>query len=321
MSGVINFLLCVCHFLKFKKKQEPAQGLFQAESRELVITEPSPLSSLVQKKTFNSVTPQHDDAWKSMFDPIDVSGKDFSGKTITWDLLGQDKEGFISYVDFTDANLSGCNFTQMVRLSNVDFTRADLFGADFTRVQLVGATFTDAYTEHNYHAREWEDEGLMPTLADGSVLVWKHVTEDMVGNLAYPYELGKQFECASMATAGPMGALRNWNSGDPNPHILAVAAHALYDYSVERGIYYAFRGTPLALYRADNIDRDGCDFVRIAGTPGDGVDPIGLLMETEETESIDPRFSLRPKSTEKSIEESLGIQEMPVFTAGNSNKV
>lgn len=319
MSGVINFLLCVCHFLKFKKKHEPAQDLFQAESRELVVTEPSPFIALLQEKTFNHTYPRRmsDDTWKAMFDPIDASGKDFSGKTITWDLLGQDKEGFISYVNFTDANLSGCNFTQMVRLSNVDFTRADLLNADFTRVQLVGATLTDAHTKHNYHAREWEDEGLMPVLTDGSILVWKHVTEDMVGNLAYPYELGKQFECASMTTAGPMGALRNWNSGDTNPHILAVAAHALYDYSVERGIYYAFRGTPLALYRADNIDRDGCDFVRIAGTPGDGVDPIGLLMETEEPVSIDPRFSLKPKITE----ESLNTQEMPAFLAGNSNKI
>lgn len=161
-----------------------------------------------------------------------------------------------------------------------DFTRADLRSTDFTGVRFHHADFTDTKLCHTFTAKKWQDEGLMPVLPDGGVLIWKHVVpcgSHWAGNLDYPYELGQEFRAGCMGTAGPMGALQDWTNGDTEPHVMAIAAHALYDFDMERGIYTALHGTPLAVYKATNIDGDECELTRVAGTPGDGMDPLALL--------------------------------------------
>ena len=207
---------------------------------------------------------------------IDLAGRDFSGQNVPWS-VEELEQNYSHHLNFTGANLTGCDFTGLRHYASKNFTGANLTGTRFLGVQLMGSVMTGAIMSHNYDAAKWQSEGLMPVLDDGSVLVWKHVTKQLTGNLGYPYELGVTCECASMTTAGPMGAIREWHGGDIDPHVIAVAAHALYDYCPEKGIYYAFRGTPIALYRAENRNASGCDFVRVAGTPGQGNDPLGLL--------------------------------------------
>lgn len=215
---------------------------------------------------------------------LDLSNRDLSGQCFVREehtpLLPGVPESVHEwgYVDFSGSRLINTDLRGGL-YHGCDFSRCDLRGTNFTKVYLASAIFTDAIVEHNYNADKWRALGLLPLLSDGSVLLWKHVTAAMVGNLRYQYHLGVPFQCACMGTAGPMGALKDWSAYDPTPHLLAVAAHALYDHDYERGTYYALHGTPLALYRADDITDDGFTPVLLASTPGEGADPLSLLTD------------------------------------------
>ena len=213
---------------------------------------------------------------------LDLSNSDLSGQCLVREeynpLLPGVPDGGPGwgYVDFSGSRLVNTDLRGGL-YHDCDFSRCDLRGTNFTKAPLAAAIFTDAIVEHNYNADKWRALGLLPLLGDGSVLLWKHVTAGMKGNADYQYHLGVPFECACMGTAGPMGALKDWRQPGISPHLLAVAAHALYDHNYEGGTYYALHGTPLALYRADDITDDGFTPVLLASTPGEGADPLSLL--------------------------------------------
>lgn len=120
--------------------------------------------------------------------------------------------------------------------------------------------------------RQWQAQGLMPALGR-DVLVWKHVTAEGVGNLGYPYTVGEPFTCQSMGTAGPLGALRDWRRGDDNPHVLAIRALiTAIQVRDNDGVFVFNRGTPIALYRAENLTDDECTLHLV-----EGVDALTLI--------------------------------------------
>jgi hypothetical protein len=97
--------------------------------------------------------------------------------------------------------------------------------------------------------QKWRDIGLMEADSQGHVLVWKCVSPTLTGNLGFQYEIGTEFNCAGMACAGPMGALKGYDLHKATgSHVMAVRATCIYPVDAEKGVFHVFRGTPVALY-------------------------------------------------------------------------
>ena len=112
--------------------------------------------------------------------------------------------------------------------------------------------------------RKWRNLNLMPKTKEG-ILVWKHVSPTLEGNLRFQYEIGKSFVNNGMACAGPFGALQEYNEHPENTHIIAILATKLSPVNEDKGIYYIYEGTPVALYKASNIDANGATMLLIDG--------------------------------------------------------
>ena len=111
---------------------------------------------------------------------------------------------------------------------------------------------------------KWRRLHLMPKTKEG-ILVWKHVSPTLLGNLGFQYEIGKSFTNDGMACAGPFGALQTYNEYPENTHIIAILATKLSPVNIKKGIYYIYEGTPIALYKASDIDANGATMLLIDG--------------------------------------------------------
>lgn len=151
----------------------------------------------------------------------------------------------------------------------------------------------------------WQREGLLKHFylrgsRGGGFLLWKHVRHlesnppIYRGNLGYPYSIGEQFKTgrrvgigrAGMATAGPFGALRDWQLAKPGPHmiifddtidamryvmsvlpkpdppkifngpyVMAIWCTRIAHHPRD-GVFYCLEGVPIAAYRATKLNED-----------------------------------------------------------------
>ena len=102
-------------------------------------------------------------------------------------------------------------------------------------------------------------------ITDNGVLVWKHVSPELRGNLNYQYNIGVSFINDGMACAGPFGAMQNYNKHKQDTRIMAIHATKISPVDIKKGIYYVYEGTPVAVYRAKNISADGADLILESG--------------------------------------------------------
>lgn len=227
------------------------------------------------------------------FKPLFYTGgsdSDFTNQDLS-NIVFQYESGYdyniigLKYIDFSGANLSNSSFNNQW-MPGTNFEGANLTGTSFENAGLDASVVKNAIVSHNYEAKKWEEEGLMPLFENGDVLLWKHVdssrelikrytafphrqicdtNEDIddslpvnyhkvYGNLGYPYELGIPFQVTSMCTAGPIGALQNWANNENDQLVLAIRSHAVYTYNEVEGVYFVFSGTPLAVYKSTKVE-------------------------------------------------------------------
>jgi hypothetical protein len=121
--------------------------------------------------------------------------------------------------------------------------------------------------------RKWQELGLMPEDQDG-IIVWKHVSPGLKGNMKFQYEIDQPFKNDGMCCAGPFGAIKEYNLYKDNPHLLAIRATHLSIVDSERGIYFCYEGIPLALYQVRNLTNESGDLILIRGTETEAIRSI-----------------------------------------------
>lgn len=134
------------------------------------------------------------------------------------------------------------------------------------------------------HIQKWQDQGLMPEVEPGRVLVWKCVeipkpsesgetpsggiVADYLGLLGASYTMHRDYYYPeSMVCAGPMGAARGFIKPGTPGHVMAILAERDQLFSVHDrdGVFYAVHGTPISCYNAEALNADEFDFRLIEG--------------------------------------------------------
>lgn len=122
----------------------------------------------------------------------------------------------------------------------------------------------------------WQKKGLMPFVNGAEdVLVWKHVSvkpgfDTYMGNLNYPYKIGKHFNCPmGQACAGPWGAIKDWRTDEYESYAYVIGIQTpLSKLGIRKdktGVFLVGEGIPLALYRASQITYVNCQFDLVEG--------------------------------------------------------
>jgi hypothetical protein len=87
----------------------------------------------------------------------------------------------------------------------------------------------------------------------------------MRGMLGFPYALDTPFETVNgMSTVGPWGAVKEY--GQENLYVLALRATDWEPIPHRKGVFYAYKGVPVAQYRITGKDDEGFTPLLMAGT-------------------------------------------------------
>ena len=106
----------------------------------------------------------------------------------------------------------------------------------------------------------WQDICLLPQ-TDNGVLFFKHVSPDLKGNLGFQYKINQPFKNDGMACAGPFGTLQDYNLYPDDPRILVIEATKICPVNLHKGIFHIYEGTPICVYKANNITESGADLI------------------------------------------------------------
>ena len=106
----------------------------------------------------------------------------------------------------------------------------------------------------------WQDKGLLPETKDG-ILFFKHVSPKLKGNLDFQYKINQSFKNDGMACVGPFGTLQDYNRYPNDPRILVIEAIKICPVDLHKGIFHIYEGTPICVYKANNITESGADLV------------------------------------------------------------
>ena len=106
----------------------------------------------------------------------------------------------------------------------------------------------------------WQDKGLLPETNNG-ILFFKHTSSKLTGNMNFQYKINESFQNDGMACAGPFGTLQDYNLYPDDPRILVIEATKICPVNLHKGIFHIYEGTPICVYKANNITESGADLV------------------------------------------------------------